>query len=270
MDIIDTVYDNISHFGPLARSIADTTLFLDVAQGEHPADIQSLPRCELDIPPTGDVRGMKFALDVTLGFVAVDAGVESNLRATADALRDSGARIDEINLGWDRNIVDMWSGTWGIFMAAAYDQLTDVPLDENRERMSAGLIELIEAGREVDAVTARKWEFERSRYWHQLGAVLSDHQALLCPTMAIKAPPVEMRDADFGGNNAQGMMECMDMTGAFNYMAQCPALSVPSGFVDGLPTATQIVARRYDDALALRIGKAIEDAMPWAQLRPPL
>ena len=88
--------------------------------------------------------------------------------------------------------------------------------------------------------------------------------------MAITAPPVEMRDWDFGGTNAEGMMECMDMTGAFNYTAQCPALSVPSGFADGLPTATQIVARRYDDALALRIGKAIEDAMPWAQLRPPI
>jgi Asp-tRNA(Asn)/Glu-tRNA(Gln) amidotransferase A subunit family amidase len=60
----------------------------------------------------------------------------------------------------------------------------------------------------------------------------------------------------------------MDMTGVFNYMAQCPVLSVPSGFTEGLPTATQIVARRWDDALALRIGAAIEHAMPWAQNRP--
>jgi Asp-tRNA(Asn)/Glu-tRNA(Gln) amidotransferase A subunit family amidase len=270
MDIIDTVYDNISHFGPLARSIADTTLFLDVAQGEHPSDIQSLPRCELDIPPTGDVRGMKFALDVTLGFYAVEAGVEANLRASADALRDAGAVVDEIELGWDRNIVDMWNGTWGIFMAAAYDRLTDVPLDENRDRMSKGLVDLIEEGRKIDAVTARKWEFERSRYWRKLSAVLDQHHALLCPTMAITAPPVEMRDWDFDEVNAEGMSEFMDMTSPFNYMAQCPALSVPSGFVDGLPTATQVVARRYDDALALRIGKAIEDALPWAQLRPPL
>jgi Asp-tRNA(Asn)/Glu-tRNA(Gln) amidotransferase A subunit family amidase len=43
MDIIDTVYDNISHFGPLARTVSDAALFLDIAQGEHPSDIQSLP-----------------------------------------------------------------------------------------------------------------------------------------------------------------------------------------------------------------------------------
>jgi Asp-tRNA(Asn)/Glu-tRNA(Gln) amidotransferase A subunit family amidase len=270
MDIIDTCYDNISHFGPIARSVTDATLFLDIVQGEHPSDIQSLPRCELVVPPPGDVSGMRFALDVTLGFCAVEAGVEANLRATAQALRDAGAVVEEVELGWDRNIVDLWGGTWGVFMAAAYDHLTDVPLEDNRERMSKGLVDLIEAGRLVDAVTARAWEFERSRYWRQLGAVLADHHALLCPTMAITAPPVEMRDWDFGKVNAQGLSEFMDMTSPFNYMAQCPALSVPSGFADGLPTATQIVAHRYDDALALRIGRAIETAMPWAQLRPPI
>ena len=270
MDIIDTVYDNISHFGPLARSVGDAALFLDVAQGPHPSDIQSLPRCELSLPPAGDLRGMRFAFDVTLGFYAVEAGVEANLRATVDALRDAGAVVDEIELGWDRNIVDLWNNTWGVFMAAAYDRLTDTPLDENRERMSEGLVRLIEAGRRFSAVDARNWEFERSRYWHGLAAVLEDYHALLCPTMAITAPPVEMRDWDFDRVNEQGLTEFMDMTSPFNYTAQCPVLSVPSGFADGLPTAVQIVARRYDDALTLNIGAAIENIMPWSQLRPEI
>jgi len=270
MDIIDTAYCNISHFGPLARSVSDATLFLDTVQGEHPVDIQSLPACDLAIPPSADVKGMKFALDVTLGFCAVDPGVEANLLRTVDALRDAGAVVQRVELGWDRRIVDLWNGTWGIFMAAAYKHLTDVPLDENRGRMSEGLVRLIEEGLQTDAVTARQWEFERTRYWQKLGEVLQDHHALLCPTMAITAPPVEMRDWDFDGVNEQGLLECMDMTSPFNYMAQCPAISVPSGFADGLPTATQIVTRRWDDALALRIAAAIEKAMPWGNEYPQI
>ncbi|MDH3387422.1 MAG: amidase [Gammaproteobacteria bacterium] len=270
MDIIDTAYCNISHFGPLARSVGDATLFLDIVQGEHPADIQSLPRCKLDFPPSGNVEGMKFALDVTLGFCAVDADVEANLRSTANALREAGAIIEEVNLGWDARIIDLWNGSWAIFMAAAYRQLTDVPLDENRERMSEGLVRLIETGLQTDAVSARQWEFERTRYWRKLGAVLEDHHALLCPTMAITAPPVEMRDWDFDQVNEQGLLECMDMTAQFNYTAQCPAISVPSGFANGLPTATQVVARRWDDALALRIAAAIEKSMPWSHLHPDI
>ena len=211
---------------------------------------------------------MKFALDVTLGFFAVDPGVETNLRTTANALQDAGAIIEEVNLDWDDRIMELWHGTWAIFMAAAYRQLTDVPLDENRERMSEGLVMLIEMGQQIDAVTARQWEFERSRYWHKLGAILEEYHALLCPTMAITAPPVEMRDWDFGNVNEQGLYEGMDMTGPFNYTAQCPAISVPSGFADGLPTATQIVARRWDDNLALRIAAAVEKVMPWQHQYP--
>ena len=268
MDIIDTVYCSISHFGPLARTIDDTSLFLDVVQGEHHSDIQSLPRCQLEYPVPGNVEGMKFALDVTLGFCAVEPGVEANLLATAQALRDAGAVVEEVELGWDAKIVSMWEGTWAIFMAAAYDNLTDVPLDENRERMSQGLVRLIEQGRKIDATSARKWEFERSKYWQKLGAVLQDYHALLCPTMAITAPPVEMRDWDFAATDEHGMLKCMDMTSPFNYMAQCPALSVPSGFTNGLPTAMQIVTRPRDDGLVLQIGAAVEQVQPWARKLP--
>ena len=125
-------------------------------------------------------------------------------------------------------------------------------------------------GLKTDAVSARQWEFERTRYWQKLAAVLEDHHALLCPTMAITAPPVEMRDWDFSGVNEKGLLECMDMTSPFNYMAQCPAMSVPSGFADGLPTATQIVTRRWDDALVLQIAAAIEEAAPWSHKYPDI
>lgn len=270
MDIIDTCFDNISHFGPLARTVSDATLFLDTVQGEHPSDIQSLPRCDLPIPAPSDVNGLSLAFDVDCGYCAVEQGVADNMMTVIDALRDAGATVTEVDLGWDRRIVDLWNETWGVFMSAAYRKLTDVPLSENRDRMSKGLVALIELGDSISATQARLGEFERTKYWKKLGAILENHHALLCPTMAITAPPVEKRDNDYGWDDEDGMMHCMDMTGQFNYTAQCPALSVPSGFSGGLPTAIQIVARKWDDALALRIGAAVESIMPWAQHRPSI
>ncbi len=270
MDIIDTVFDNISHFGPLARTVTDATMFLDAVQGEHVCDIQSLPRCDLSIPATSDVRGLKIALNINLGFYAVDPGVEANLRTVADALRHAGADVTEVDLDWDKSVVDDWTGTWAVFMAAAYKNLTDVPLDENRERMSKGLAALVDAGQKIDAVTQRQWEFRRTGQWQKLGAILDSHHALLCPTMCIVAPSADLGDNDFGELDDNGMLLGMDMTSPFNYTAQCPALSVPSGFHNDLPTGAQIVARKRDDALALRIGAAVEKAMPWASERPDI
>ena len=268
MDIIDTVFDNISHFGPLTRTINDATTFLDITQGQHACDIQSIPRCNLDSPATGDIRGMKIALSIDLGFFAVDPGIEANLRNTADALRDAGATVEEVSLDWDNSLVHDWDGAWAVFMAAAYARLTDVDIEENAHQLSDGFAHLVRKGQKISAVTARGWDFNRTRAWQKLAAIHETYDALLCPTMAVLAPSADLGDNDFGGVDENGRTLGMDMTSVFNFVAQCPALSVPSGFSNGLPTAAQIVTRKWDDATALRIGAAIENALPWARKRP--
>lgn len=49
-----------------------------------------------------------------------------------------------------------------------------------------------------------------------------------------------------------------------------PAVSVPMGFVGGLPLGLQVVARRGEDATALRVAAAFEAATDHALRRPPL
>jgi Asp-tRNA(Asn)/Glu-tRNA(Gln) amidotransferase A subunit family amidase len=58
MDILPSVFDNISHFGSLARSVDDTALFLAVTQGPDERDIQSNGTpLDLADPIQPDVRG---------------------------------------------------------------------------------------------------------------------------------------------------------------------------------------------------------------------
>jgi amidase len=50
-----------------------------------------------------------------------------------------------------------------------------------------------------------------------------------------------------------------------------PAAAVPWGFDrDGLPLAIQLVGRPYDEATLLSLAAQIETARPWAQHRPPV
>jgi Asp-tRNA(Asn)/Glu-tRNA(Gln) amidotransferase A subunit family amidase len=89
--------------------------------------------------------------------------------------------------------------------------------------------------------------------------------------MAQPAPPVEMSDADFQEEDAEGRFHGLDMTALFNNVSQCPALSVPSGFTnEDLPTGLQIVGHRFDDLTVLDIGAGLEAARPWAERRPAL
>src|SRR5690606_14400135 len=43
MTILPSVFDNISHFGPLARSVGDAAAFMPATAGPDDADISSLP-----------------------------------------------------------------------------------------------------------------------------------------------------------------------------------------------------------------------------------
>ena len=68
----------------------------------------------------------------------------------------------------------------------------------------------------------------RSRQWQDLVRVFTSYDALLTPTAARTAPPVELRDSDFGTDNEEGHLEGLDMTMVFNFVPQCPAISVPA------------------------------------------
>jgi len=51
-------------------------------------------------------------------------------------------------------------------------------------------------------------------------------------------------------------------------IAGLPAISVPAGFVQGLPVGLQLISRWFDEAAILRLAYAYEQATPWHTRRP--
>lgn len=261
MDILPTTFDLISHFGPIARRVEDVARFLEVTQGPDDADILS----QMHPTPLGDclagrVYGMRIALSVDLGFYQVDPEVEANLREVAAVLRGAGAIVDEVALDWKVEIVDAWNANWGVFLAAAAGR----HLSEFADRMDPALLRVINAGRQFGAVPLKQLEEVRTRQWQALARIFRNYDVLLCPTTAITAPPISASDADFENADADGRLHGFDMCAPFNNIAQCPALSVPSGLSsEGLPTAVQVVGHRFDDPTVLAVGSAIERLRPF-------
>ncbi len=266
--ILPSQFDQLSHFGPLARTVADAALFLAVTQGPDERDIQSLkPALDIAIPPPASVEGLRLALSLDLGFYAVDPEVAANTRAAAAALAEAGATVEEVELRWTKEMNDAWYGHWTVYLAAFFgDKLKDY-----RAVMDPNVVALLDAGLAMNAVEFKRLEFVRTEQWKRLSPILQRYDALLCPTMALPPVPVGGSDADYQRVDADGRLHGLDMTAVFNFVSQCPALSVPSGFTAaGLPTGLQIVGRRFDDLTALRIGAALEAARPWAHRRPPI
>jgi aspartyl-tRNA(Asn)/glutamyl-tRNA(Gln) amidotransferase subunit A len=101
---------------------------------------------------------------------------------------------------------------------------------------------------------------EREAMKRAFAGPLGEVDALLTPTTATTAIPVA--EVDQTATPAV-------FTRMVNFLDLC-ALAVPNGFSRrGLPISLHIVCKAYDEATALRIGWAYEQATEWHTRRPP-
>jgi Asp-tRNA(Asn)/Glu-tRNA(Gln) amidotransferase A subunit family amidase len=267
-DILPSTLDHTCHFGPLARTADDAALFLSVTQGPDERDMSSQPAPGPVAPPLDtDLRGMKLAFSPDLGYCVIDGEVAANARAATEILRGLGAEVREVDPGLTKDCTEQGWAHWAVNCAA----LLGEELPKWREKMDPHLVRLVEDGLAMDAVAFKRSEFVAADMWRKLRPILAEHEALLCPTMALPAPDAEATDSMFYGTDAEGRYHSLDLTFPTILASRCPALSVPSGMTaNGLPTGLQIVGRRFDDLTVLRIGAALEGPVGWPELRPPI
>jgi len=260
MDVLPGLFDSISHHGPLARCADDARLFLAAAQGPDDADIMSIPGpLDLDRPLSGDVRGLRLGLSIDLGCFSVDPEIAAAVTAAAERLAAAGADVEEVTVGVSLEHEQAWMTLWAVFMAAYFGDARE----QIGERIDPDVAALIDLGRTVSAVEYKRVELVRTDLWRRLAAVLADHDALLCPAMAVPPWPASKEAARTHRESRREAGISPAMTTVFNLVPQCPAISVPVGTHSraddaGLPIGLQVVGRRWRDNLVLEVARAVE------------
>ncbi|MCC6224594.1 MAG: amidase [Thermoleophilia bacterium] len=256
--------DHWCHQGPLARTVADCALLQNVIAGPHRSDGTSL-RPKLRIPARlGGVEGWRIAYSPDLGGFPVDADVARNLLAALDALREAGARVEEVELGWDhREILEAARIHYGALFPPAVAEAVREHGDEMTAYAVAFVTKIAAVSKE-DII--RGFELE-CRLYERLGRVLERHRLLVCPTFPL---PALLAGEDYLERNPvvngveQGNLYDLLMPAAFNLCSRCPVLAVPAGIASsGVPTGISIVGRTYDDVSVFRAAAALERARPW-------
>ena len=82
LQMLPTAFDDLLHFGPLSRTVADAALFLNVTQGPDDRDFLSLPAGTRDPgAPAGGYPGLsRLAVNYDFGFYAIDDDVRAQTR----------------------------------------------------------------------------------------------------------------------------------------------------------------------------------------------
>lgn len=260
MDVLPGLFDNISHHGPLARTVDDTRLFLQATQGPDESDILSIVE-PLDLGERlgGDPGELRIALSIDLGDWAVEPAVERAVRAAADNLAEAGAEIVEVDPGIGRREEHNWNELWAVFMAAYFGHL----VAEFGDRMDPAVLRLIERGNEISAVDYKRIELVRTEMWTRVAPILDEFDALMCPTMATGPIAASLAESGWPDTPDDGRHHSPDMTAVFNLISPCPVISVPVGLdVDGMPVGAQLVGQRWNSDELIRVASALESVVP--------
>jgi aspartyl-tRNA(Asn)/glutamyl-tRNA(Gln) amidotransferase subunit A len=246
--------------GPMTRSVEDAALLLQVMQGADPRDPRTLGLRDVDSLPTlrRGVKGLRLARVAPAERDGVAVEVLAAYDHSVEQLAGMGADIVDLTL--PRSFRDYGSTSGCIMAAEAYALLSrivdnnDLPIDEAvRPRIRAGAA--ISSREYLEALA------DRERLKLDFAAATAHVDALLAPVTMTPAIPLDMVDQNTTPAFFTRWVNFLDLCG----------VAVPNGFTpSGLPLSLQIVCRGGDEAMALRIGWAWQNATDWHERVPPL
>jgi aspartyl-tRNA(Asn)/glutamyl-tRNA(Gln) amidotransferase subunit A len=249
----------LDSIGPLAVDVTTAARVFRAMQGPDAGDPATTGIVPVDPMPDLDrgIRGLRIGRVADVDLPLLSDETKKDFAAAVGRLESLGARIEPIELGGS---VDDWGNRCGQFIAAEcyanWQALADDPssglADPIRARMLSG--KRIAAAQYIQMLAAR--EAAIAAFLRAIDRV----DAIVLPTIPFPAMPV----AEVDETRAPMAM----YTRWVNYM-NLAGLAVPTSLSKGgLPMSLQIVVRRLDEPLALRIGYAFEQARG-AFPRPP-
>lgn len=263
-------WDTMNHEGPMARTVADAALMLDVMAGPDERDRSSLPAsgvCYLD-SIGGDVGGLKVAYTSGLASQAVDPEVARITREAAFSFEKLGCEVTEDDPG----IPDMSSDlTTMVILETAAAQ--EDRLEEAKEMMYPLYRPFLDLPAAFTGIDMVRVLFHREDLWDVLRRFFERYDILLTPSTA--CPAFDFREGGMLGPETIDGEEAspaswVAFTFPFNFTGQ-PAASVPCGFTEGgLPVGLQVVGRRFEEPTVLRAAAAYEASRDWIDRHPDI
>lgn len=255
--------------GPLTRSVEDAAL---VYQALHGADLED--ETTVGVPPhdvlrtlrTG-VKGLRVAFGETVFFDGVDAELERAVREAGRVLQGLGALVDSVAV--PEVAEAMGEQRRAQVIAAEALAVNGRLVDDHFDALDPVVAHRMKTGRQLSATdyfaVRRQWDALRERVRH----TLADVDALLVPATMIPPRPIAAIDASietYGDANLRYLRN----SSLGNILDLC-AVTVPCGFTaGGLPIGLMIYAKPFDEATALRVAWAYEQATDWHARRPDL
>src|SRR4029078_6278347 len=250
-------FGTVAHVGPIARSVTDAALMLNVLSLPDARDWHALRYDSRDWRSGLDqgVDDLRIAFSPELGYANVDAEVADIVRKAVKVFTELGAQVEEKHPGFE-NPEPIFRAHWFAGAAALLAAIAAA----RRQFIDPGLLEVAAEGEKISAGEVMAAQMKRGALGAHMTLFHRAYALLVTPTLAVAA-------FDAGVEFPPGKTRWIDWT-PFSFpfnLTQQPAASIPCGLTrDGLPVGLHIVGPRYNDGIVLRAARAFETARPIA------
>jgi len=266
---------SLDQAGPFARTVADAALLYSMMTGKDLLDATSVEHPEAILKPErGDLKGLKLGVPSELSGEGIEPGVLKAFEASLQTARDLGATVEVCELPHAPHALNAYyliapaecSSNLARFDGVRYGRRIDdgggleAMYSETRaagfgsevkRRIMLGTYALSAGYYDAYYGSAQK---VRTLISQDFDAVFQQFDAIVTPTSPCVAFELGSRTAD------PLEMYLSDFCTVPMSLAGIPAVSIPNGLSEGLPTGLQIAGPAFSENSILGIASALEDA----------
>jgi aspartyl-tRNA(Asn)/glutamyl-tRNA(Gln) amidotransferase subunit A len=278
---------SLDQIGPLTKDVTDCALVMNVIAGHDPRDSTSVDQPVPDYTKslTPDLKGLRIGVPKEYFVTGMESGVDQVMRQAIAKLVDLEAKVEwEVSLPHTpyalacyyiiapseamANLARYDGVKYG-FSAKEAESMWDAMAKtrqygfgpEVKRRIMLGTYALSAGYYEAYYLKAQKVRILISR---EFAEAFTKYDALVTPV----SPTVPFRIGE--KTDAPLQMYLSDICTLPMNIAGIPGISVPAGFVDGLPVGMQILGKPFSEETLFRVAYAYEQATGWWKRRAKL
>jgi amidase len=261
-------FNGLTAIGPLARTVADAALLLDVLSGNVDGDLHRPPTpAEPFARAAGrDPGRLRIALALNVPYsgapASLDPEIGAALERTAAALEGLGHDVDVAAVPYGhapgaslipRSMIGIaeWAGR-------APDRSRLDPRTHHAARLGRAFAPLLGVSHFAEEVARRR-----------VGRIFRRFDVVLAPTSAKPPLPIGACEGLSSWETDKAIVAACPYTWPWNVLGW-PGLNVPAGFTGGgLPIGAQLLGPAHSEPLLLALGAQLEAEQRWHEQRPP-
>jgi amidase len=260
-------FNGLTCNGPLARTTADAALLLDALCGNHPGEIHrpAPPSEPYALAAAREPRPLRIALSLKPPFSGAPARLDPAVRERIEAM---AATLESLG-----HVVEPAEPAYGLIGfsfvprasagIAEWEQRTpDVELLDPRTRNSA------RSGRLLGGPVL--WAARRAEglFKARVGKLFERYDLILAPVTAKPPPAIGAIEGLGDWQTDKVVVGACPFAWPWNVLGW-PAISVPAGFVGGLPVGAQLLGPESCEPLLFSLSGQLEAELRWSEHRPP-